>query len=226
MEEADWHPEIQGVMVKDGRAIFPISWLSRQAYCEYQIFLENIKGVKVWDTGEMVTGTARHQELYEEHMEKATESGTVEQFMERARREKISFVLRELKVIAPEVGLHGRIDEVVINPDSIEIIDDKPGDTAWTGNIRQIWGYCLAFRECHRPGMPIKGSMRNRDTRKMVWSETLSPQHEEAMMEAIERVKGIINGKEAEPTSAGNKCIRCRFHLQGKCDRSLALKIL
>lgn len=225
MEEAEWHPDIQGVMVKEGRLIFPVSWLSRQAYCEYQIFLENIKGVKVWDTKEMVTGTRRHEELFKEHKERVTEEGTVEQFLERARREKISFVLRELRVIAPGVGLWGRIDEVVINPDSVEIIDDKPGDRAWPGNIRQIWGYCLAFRECHSPDRPVMGSMKNRDTRERVWTETLNSEHEKAMNEVIGRVKGIINReREAEPTSNSVKCTKCRFHLQGKCDRSLALK--
>lgn len=226
MEEAEWHQSIQGVMVKGDRVIFPISWLSRQAYCEYQIFLENIKGIKVWDTKEMVTGTKKHKELYQEHQEKATEEGSVKEFMERARKEQVSFVLRELRVIAPEIGLHGSIDEVIINPDSIEIIDDKPGDTAWPGNIRQIWGYCLAFRECHNPGMmPIKGTMRNRDTKNKVWTETMTPEHEQAMAEAIERVRGIIQEeREAEPTAKANKCRNCRFHTQGKCDRSLALK--
>ncbi len=224
MEEAVWHQSIQGVMVKDGKNIFPISWLSRQAYCEYQIFLENIKGVKVWDTKEMVTGTKKHEKLFEEHKEKATEEGSVEEFLERARKEKVSFVLRELRVIAPETGLHGSIDEVVINPTYVEIIDDKPGDTAWPGNIRQIWGYCLAFRECHGPDIPVVGTMRNRDTRNRAWTERMTPEHEQAMKEAIDRVRGIISEeREAEPTAQANKCRKCRFHTQGKCDRSLAL---
>lgn len=225
MQEAEWHPNIQGVMVKGENLIFPVSWLSKQAYCEYQIFLENIKGIKVWDTKEMVTGTKKHEKLFKEHKERATDEGTVEQFMKRAKKENVSFVLRELRVIAPEVGLHGSIDEVVINPDSIEIIDDKPGDRAWPGNVRQIWGYCLAFRECHSPGMPINGTMRNRDTKERVWTETMTLEHEGAMADVIKRVKGILNEeREAEPTSMANKCRKCRFHTQGKCDKSPALE--
>lgn len=223
MEEAKWHPKIQGVLVQGDRVIFPISWLHKQAYCEYQILLENIKGIKVWATKAMVTGTKKHDELLKEHEAKATEKGTVEEFIRRAREEKASFVVRELRVIAPNAGLHGSIDEAVIHPDSVDIIDDKPGDTAWPGNIRQIWGYCLAFRECHAPEIPIAGVMRNRDTKAVVWKETMTPENEQAMKETIARVRGIISGeREAEPTTFPKKCRVCRFHKQGKCDRSLA----
>jgi len=225
MEEAKWHPSLQGVMVQGKSLIFPVSWLSKQAYCEYKIFLENVKGIKVWETKAMVTGTKKHEELFKEHKERVTEEGTVQQFMDRAKKEKASFVLRELRVIAPETGLHGSIDEVVINPDSIEIIDDKPGDRAWPGNVRQIWGYCLAFRECHSPDRAVKGTMRNRDSRERVWTEILNKEHEQAMDDVISRVKGILKEeREAEPTANSSKCGKCRFHTQGKCDKSLALK--
>ncbi len=37
------HPKISQVKIVGSRNIFPISWLHTQDYCEYQIFIENIK---------------------------------------------------------------------------------------------------------------------------------------------------------------------------------------
>ena len=39
------HPDISQVMIMDGQNNFPISWLNKQGYCEYSIYLENVKGI-------------------------------------------------------------------------------------------------------------------------------------------------------------------------------------
>lgn len=41
----------------------PISWLHKQAYCEYQIFLEFVKEVRVPKSSAMIEGTLDHAVL-------------------------------------------------------------------------------------------------------------------------------------------------------------------
>jgi hypothetical protein len=45
----------QLIYVKE-RALFPISWLQKQDYCEYQIYLENVRGIKAEPTKAMAQG--------------------------------------------------------------------------------------------------------------------------------------------------------------------------
>jgi CRISPR-associated exonuclease Cas4 len=54
------HPSISEIVIVEGRNIFPISWLHKQDYCEYQIFLENMTGIKVEPTKAMVEGKLEH----------------------------------------------------------------------------------------------------------------------------------------------------------------------
>jgi len=49
----------------------PIHWLQSQTYCEYQICLEHVKGVKVEPTPEMNYGKEAHAILEENHKKKA-----------------------------------------------------------------------------------------------------------------------------------------------------------
>ena len=44
------HPDISQVMIMDGQNNFPISWLNKQGYCEYSIYLENVKGIQMQPT--------------------------------------------------------------------------------------------------------------------------------------------------------------------------------
>ena len=48
----------------DGQPRFlHISWLYAQDYCEYQLYLDQVKGVEVDDTPAMLEGSAEHQRL-------------------------------------------------------------------------------------------------------------------------------------------------------------------
>ena len=48
-----------------------ISWLYAQDYCEYQLYLEHVKGISVNPTPAMVTGSREHQRLEEEFLAEA-----------------------------------------------------------------------------------------------------------------------------------------------------------
>ena len=44
------HPNIKGIQIIEGKNNFPISWLNKQGYCEYQIYLEHMKGIETQPT--------------------------------------------------------------------------------------------------------------------------------------------------------------------------------
>ena len=48
-----------------------ISWLYAQDYCEYQLYLDQVKGVTGDDTPAMVEGSVGHQRLEDEFLAKA-----------------------------------------------------------------------------------------------------------------------------------------------------------
>ena len=48
-----------------------ISWPYAQDYCEYQLYLEHVKGISVDPTSAMVTGSREHQRLEEEFLAEA-----------------------------------------------------------------------------------------------------------------------------------------------------------
>jgi len=74
------HPEISQVMIIDGCNNFPISWLNKQGYCEYSIYLENVKGIEVKPTRNMVVGTQEHARL-EMEFQKDAEPATFEEML-------------------------------------------------------------------------------------------------------------------------------------------------
>ena len=59
------HPSVKGVKIIEGQNNFPISWLNQQGYCEYQLYLENMKGIETQPTPAMTQGSKIHHELEE-----------------------------------------------------------------------------------------------------------------------------------------------------------------
>lgn len=199
---------------KVGKKI-PIHWLHSQAYCEYQIYLEYVRGVEVEPTIEMRIGKNVHLLLEEEHEKKAELKLTVENAIKKAQEEKIVLVGREIPVIGNR--LYGSIDEAHFMPDQIVIIDDKPNSVPFLSNKQQVWGYCLAFQEQFNPDIPIVACLRHRDTQEIIWKELFSEEQKNMVLESIERVLGIINKEiTPKPTDNVNKCRNCK--LRDDCD--------
>ena len=64
-----------------------ISWLYAQDYSEYQLYLDQVKGVTVDDTPAMVEGSVEHQRLEDEFLAKAHLSqGSIEVHVRRSGR--------------------------------------------------------------------------------------------------------------------------------------------
>ena len=101
-----------------------ISWLYAQDYCEYQLYLDQVKGVTVDDTPAMVEGSVEHQRLDNSFLAKSEVEYTFEEAVEESRRTLISS--RELYVDDRSLNIRGYIDELVLGPDGFTVIDDKP----------------------------------------------------------------------------------------------------
>ena len=139
-----WHPQIKGVQIINGKNNFPISWLNQQGYCEYQIYLQYLKGIKVGQTRAMKEGSKEHEDLEDKFKETAKPT-TFNEAIETSKEE--ASLTREMFVISPKYGIRGYIDEIWMTPDEFIIIDDKPGHTAYPSTINQVRAYCLALKD-------------------------------------------------------------------------------
>jgi CRISPR/Cas system-associated exonuclease Cas4 (RecB family) len=64
------HGKITEVLYVKNQLLFPISWLNKQDYCEYQIYLENVKGIKVKPSVAMTAGKQVHEDLFQRFIER------------------------------------------------------------------------------------------------------------------------------------------------------------
>ncbi len=210
------HPSIKGLQIIEGKNNFPISWLNQQGYCEYQIYLEYVKGIETEPTEAMTHGSRIHEELEDIFKQDATPS-TFEDAVE-ASKEKAT-LSRECFVIAPQYGIRGYIDEIWMKPDEIVIIDDKPGRTPYESTMNQVRAYCLAYKDMTCDERKIKGALRERGTENLFWIEVFTPEVEKSIRFTISRMHGLLD--ETKPfiaTKNPKKCRSCRFN--NDCEHS------
>lgn len=211
------HPNISQVKIIENKNNFPISWLNKQGFCEYGIYLENVKGIEVKPTMAMVKGTTEHATL-EANFREGAEPATFEEMLETSQSAEI--LSRELPVLSAHYGIRGFIDEVWMTPDEFVIIDDKPGKVPYYSSINQVYGYCLAFKDMVDDGRKIIGSLRQRGTDNVYWSAYFDDAAEKNTINLINRVHELLLGNiEFIPTKNPNKCRRCRFN--NLCDKKM-----
>lgn len=204
-----------------GRYKIPISMLNKQAYCEYQIFLEHVKGVTVAPTAAMQKGTEFHTAYDLYHQQTATEEMSLEDALSKSKERKVTLVARDVEV--ENSALKGRIDEIEIGPAQITIIDDKPTNgKVWQTDIRQVWGYCWAYTDQYKPDRPLYGAIKDHTLRAIVWREPYTDRARTEVEDASDRIMGILKGERvAIPTKFPAKCKKCRFKLKQVCDKAL-----
>lgn len=204
-----WHPDIKGMQIIEGKNNFPISWLNKQGYCEYQLYLEYMKGIKTASTPEMTQGSQIHKELEEIFKQDATPA-TFEEVVESSKTE--AAISRECEVISPRYGIRGFIDEIRMMPDEIVIIDDKPSRTPYQSTMNQVRAYSLAFKDMTNDSRTIKSALRERGTNNLFWIEVFTPEIENEIKSTIERMHGLFEGTNPFiPTKNPNKCRSCRY---------------
>jgi CRISPR-associated exonuclease Cas4 len=210
--------KVSGVIYINERPLFPISWLHKQEFCEYQIYLENVAGIKVEPTKQMVVGKQEHENLYEEFKKEAVPATMDEMLLESKKAQILS---RELSVRDLGHGIYGFIDEVLLTPDAFIVIDDKPGTKTFQSNINQVFGYCLAFKSSIvlQDSRPVIAALRERGTDNIYWSEPFNPKAEGHITAVIKRIHSLLIGAlEFNSSDNPNKCRACRF--KEICDRS------
>ena len=210
-----YHPEIKGLQIINGKNNFPISWLNKQGYCEYSIYLEHFEGISTAPTQAMLTGSKEHEKLEDKFKETATPS-TFEDACELSREKEI--LSREMYVVDVENGIRGYIDEIWMTPTQIVIIDDKPGNRAYASTIHQVLAYCLAFKNMVGDDKrKIIGALRERGTDNIFWSEEFDEKNEKRILFLLSRMQGLFEGtKPFIPTKNPNKCRKCRY--QSYCE--------
>ena len=207
--ERKQHPDIKGVEIIEGKNNFPISWLNQQGYCEYQLYLEYMKGIETPATPEMTHGSDIHHQLEDIFKQDSTPS-TFEDAVEASKTD--ASMSREVFVIAPEYGIRGYIDEIWMKPDEIVIIDDKPGRTPYISTMNQVRAYCLAFKSMTGDERKMKAALRERGTDNLFWIEIFTPEVEKEIKFTLERMQGLLDGtKPFVPTKNANKCRSCRY---------------
>lgn len=204
------HPTISQVKIIAEKNNFPISWLNKQGFCEYGIYLENVEGIDVKPTKNMLKGTEVHKTL-EMNFKKEAEPATFDEMLETSKTSEI--LSRELPVISKQHGIRGFIDEVWMTPDEFIIIDDKPGTVAYSSSINQVFGYCLAFKEMITEDRGIVASLRQRGTENIYWASYFDEKAEKDIIQLIERMHKLLIGElEFKATNNPNKCRGCRFN--------------
>lgn len=207
-------PTIKSVPVLTDSHV-PIHLLHTQAYCEHQIFLEYVKGIEVEPTAEMLKGIEQHNSLDEEHREKAKIELSINDALVKSATERVALVSRDVYVQGATT--YGRIDEIIIEPSRIIVIDDKPTPVPYFTNKVQVWGYCYTFKEMYQPKLPLFGSLRNEYTGEITWLEEFSKEYAMRVADGIKRIQAIFSKQsQGEPTSNKRKCSSCRLRLQ--CD--------
>lgn len=210
--------QISEIISVKNQSLFPINWLHKQEYCEYQIYLENIKGIKVPPTKAMVEGKQEHAQLYEEFKKEAVPA-TFEEMLVQSKT--VEIFSREFRVFDTKHGIYGLIDEIMLTPDEFIVIDDKPGTKTYLSNIHQTYGYCLAFKETATPldTRRIVAALRERGTSNIYWVAPFDEQAEDEIVAVIDHIHALLSGK-TEFCSSGNpnKCNACR--LKTSCDRA------
>jgi CRISPR-associated protein Cas4 len=188
------------------------SLLGAHTWCEYQVYLEKVCGQKRKRTQKMKTGSEHHENLFEDFLEEAEEI-EFEEFLEKGG------ITRELKLFSPHIDFVGVIDELRILPDKIVVIDDKTNPKPYLGVKYQLWSYGLLVKEAIDPNKPVMLAIRDLKTGRVTWKEEFTEEHRQRVLEKIQRVKDVIEGKvDPIPTDKPFKCSYCTFD----CDKRLS----
>ncbi|MBI5001040.1 MAG: Dna2/Cas4 domain-containing protein [Euryarchaeota archaeon] len=219
-EKPKSHPQISEVILIGKQALFPINWLNKQGYCEYQIFLENMKRIKAEPTKEMIEGKLEHRRLELEFREKAIPA-TFAEMMEQSKTRNV--LSREFPVRSLRYGIFGLIDEIHLSPNEIVIIDDKPGTKKYLSNIHQVYGYCLAFKDIikQKNHRQIFAALRERGTNNIFWKTPFNKSMESEIIGVVDHIhRLILGGEKFDSCKNSNKCRACRFKMD--CNRAVS----
>ena len=186
-----------------------ITLLHDQEFCEYKIYLQEVKFLVASPTKAMLYGIEAHARLNKTFL-LATKPISIEEAIIQAKSGGKE-TTRTTVIVEGKI-LHGKIDEIHIGPKEIRIIDYKKELKAFQSSINQVWGYCVAFNEQFNPNLPMNGAIRNTDTQEIIWEKPFSDDNEKAINRIVERIRGIIKGYILpKATTNPYACMGCRY---------------
>ncbi len=195
-----------------GRVYLTPSLVSTQSWCEWQIYLEKVKGQKRKFRQVVKEGTKVHQALEEQHKKEAEEM-TLARFLEEGG------ITRELYLICEKHGISGKIDEIILTDDKVIIIDDKKTPKPYDGYKHQLYAYALLVDEELVPRRPIYVALRDSETQEVTWIQEYKEDHKEKLLNLMERIRNIIKEEtEPIPTESQKTCSYCSLD----CPKRLA----
>ena len=195
------------------------SWFQNFGYCEYKFYLHKVKGFEVEVTKKIQEGSEIHEKKEKEFLKEATPITWLDflKSEELAITKEVDFDRQIGDVI-----LLGKIDEIAVDKEKIQIIEDKPNAFPYDATKLQIYAYCFLFNEKFKEQpKPILAVLRNRDTNQIVWEQIYSKKEEALFFSTFHRLRSILlQQEEPIPTKNPNKCKSCQF--KDKCEYSLA----
>jgi len=198
-----------------------ISWVAKQGFCEYKIYLEQVKHIKPsLPLGECVaTGIKAHESLHDMAVSTADNlDSSIDEIAADTLSTGIVSTRREVFVKGKRII--GSIDEVQITKECVFIIDDKSRSAVKEnhyGDIRQVQAYALAFRESFNVSLPLVAVIRNVDTSEWLWQKPVTVGDIKDVNNTLDRIDNIIKELQpAVPTRNPKKCAVCEYAAQ--CD--------
>lgn len=164
-----------------------ITLLGEYAFCQYTVFLREVRGVTPRFTQAMRDGIQAHKDR-NKLLLLATKQISIKDATLQAKSDGIVTVRRN--VIVNGAVMHGKMDVIDIGQDEIRIIDYKPGLKAHQSSINQVRAYCVVFHELFNPEQQIIGVIENLNTQNVIWEEPYSEDTEKDINGIVERIRG------------------------------------
>ena len=190
------------------------SWIQTYMYCPYQLYLERVKKVEVPTTKSMREGTAAHLVLEEEHKKMVERELSIEDALSLAPFEKESYAYREIKYITQfdNFQLISKVDEIVIEPEQVVIIDDKKSTKAYDGQIFQVYAYAYAFKHMFDVDRDIRVQIRSHVNGKILYDHEFGREEERAIEKTLNDVLRLLKNEFVPRVEyRSSKCDKCRF---------------
>ena len=188
----------------------PVHLLGVGAFCEIQLFLREVLGVRKQATRKMIRGKREHEKLVNKFKPEKTMS--LYEAFELSSKEGIAIRAREVPVSGKY--LFGFVDELLIMPDSFVVIEDKISGKVFSGSLIQVFGYCMSLSERFDNAV-IYGVIRKIPEMRIQYLGLFGEREYRTGMKYLKRTLDILSG--GTPQFHGNfeKCRKC--NMNGVC---------
>ncbi len=185
---------------------FPVSFLNILVFCEIQLYLREVMRVKMQYSRRVLEGIQAHEKMRERFIPEKTL--TLHEAFEEAERNGVS--MRSREVFSAGRHLYGYIDELIIMPESMVVIEDKTSERVGEGTILQTHGYCAILSEKF-PDHTVYWAVRKIPEMKILEMNVFKSEDRDAVTAGVKRIESILTGK--PPVFHGNrkKCMMCNF---------------